>query len=426
MSKIGKRNVLGGAVGNIFEWYDFAVFGFFAPVIATQFFPADDSLAGLLKTFGVFAAGYLMRPLGGYIYGRIGDRAGRKKSLVISIIAMAVPTTLIGVLPTHAEAGIMAAALLVFLRLAQGISVGGEFVGSICYLVETAPRRKRCYFGSWAVCGAIAGMLMGSGVAALVHGLLDEAQLQAWGWRLPFLGGLVVGVIGVWLRWDMQETPAFLEVLEADRVVAEPLMQALKEVPGRIFHLAGLVLLLGVSIYILFIWMPTYVTHIANAPIPALAVNTAAMAFMFVMMLLVGALCDRVGIKPVLLASSAATALLVIPLFAWIDGGTLLAFVVAQAIFAILVAGIQSPIPVAMVTMFPVQLRYSAIAGGYNATLAIFGGTGPLVATWLINVTGQLSAPAWYLMIAALISFVAAWRLNLKHTEPLGVTAHGD
>ena len=413
MSEINKRSVLGGAIGNVLAWYDFAVFGFFAPVISAQFFPSDDPLAGLLKTFGVFAAGYLMRPIGGFLFGRIGDRMGRKRALEISIVAMALPTSLIAVLPTHAQAGVMAAALLVILRLAQGVSVGGEFIGSVCYLVEAAPPKRRCFYGSWSVCGAISGMLLGSAVAAALHALLSEAALQSWGWRLPFLGGLLVGAVGFWLRRNLEESPEFLEVLRAGKLEASPLLQALREAPGRIFQLACLVLLLGVSIYILFIWMPTYLTHIVKAPISGvLAINTGAMAFLLALMFLVGMLCDRVGTRPVLLASSLGTALLAYPLFAWIDGGTLIAVVVAQVIFAVLVSGIQSPIPAAMVSMFPARLRYSAIAAGYNITLAIFGGTAPLVATWLIHATGQLTAPAWYLVAVALVSFIAALRLG--------------
>jgi MHS family proline/betaine transporter-like MFS transporter len=419
MTQINKRSILGGAIGNVLEWYDFAVFGFFAPAISAQFFPSDDPLAGLLKTFGVFAAGYLMRPIGGFLFGRIGDRMGRKRALEISIVAMAVPTSLIAVLPTHAQAGVMAAALLVILRLAQGISVGGEFIGSVCYLVEAAPPKRRCFYGSWSVCGAISGMLLGSAVAAALHGLLSEAALQSWGWRLPFLGGLLVGAVGFWLRRNLVESPEFLEVLRAGKLEANPLLQALRETPGRIFQLACLVLLLGVSIYILFIWMPTYLTHIVKVPISGvLAINTGAMAFLLALMFLMGMLCDRVGTRPVLLASSLGTALLAYPLFAWIDGGTLFAVVMAQVIFAVLVSGIQSPIPAAMVSMFPVRLRYSAIAAGYNITLAIFGGTAPLVATWLIHTTGQLTSPAWYLVAVALVSFFAALRLGPGAARP--------
>src|SRR5262245_15280717 len=207
MKTVGLRTSLAGGIGNLLEWYDFAVFGYFAPFISAQFFPAADPVAGLINTFGVFAAGYLMRPLGGVLFGQIGDRLGRARALQLSIFVMAVPTTLIAFLPTHAQIGVLAPALLVVLRLAQGLSIGGEFVGSCCYLVETAPAGRPGFFGSWSVFGTVGGMLLGSAVATLMHGFLSPEQLHAWGWRLPFLAGVLVGVVGWWMRRGVQETP---------------------------------------------------------------------------------------------------------------------------------------------------------------------------------------------------------------------------
>lgn len=209
MQKVGLRTSLAGSIGNLLEWYDFAVFGYFAPFISTQFFPADDAVAALINTFGVFAAGYLVRPIGGVLFGPIGDRLGRAHTLRLSIFVMAVPTTLIAFLPTHAQAGFLAPALLVVLRLALGLSVGGEYIGSCCYLVEAAPAERRGLFGSWVPFGTVAGMLLGSAVATLMHNLLSPEQIQTWGWRLPFLGGVLIGVVGWGMRRGIQETPEF-------------------------------------------------------------------------------------------------------------------------------------------------------------------------------------------------------------------------
>jgi MHS family proline/betaine transporter-like MFS transporter len=415
-----QRTVVSGAIGNALEWYDFAVFGFFAPFISTQFFPSDDELAGLINTFGVFAAGYLVRPIGGVLFGRLGDRKGREPALRLSIVAMAVPTSLIAVLPTHAEAGVMAAVLLVALRLIQGISVGGEFIGSVCYLVEVAPAKHRGLYGSFAVMTAVGGMLLGSAVATLLHGLLTADQLEAWGWRLPFLGGIVIGTFGWWLRRTLQETPSFLDLAASGGIERQPLTAALREMPGRVIKLGALVALLGVAIYTLFIWMPTYLTHIVQPAVPhALLVNTCAMGLLIALMPLAGALADKVSAKSVLLLAALLTALSAYPLFAWIDGGTLLALIVAQVIFAVINGAVQGPIPVAMVDLFPARLRYSAIAVGYNISLALFGGTAPLVATWLIHRTGDLTAPTMYLLVTAVISGIATWRLAAQR-EPIG------
>lgn len=401
------RTSFAGSIGNLLEWYDFAVFGYFAPYISTQFFPADDPVAGLINTFGVFAAGYLMRPIGGVIFGQIGDRLGRARALQLSIFVMAIPTTLIAFLPTHAQVGVLAPALLVLLRLAQGLSVGGEFIGSCCYLVEAAPAGRRGLFGSWSVFGTIGGMLVGSAVATLMHALLSADELHAWGWRLPFLGGVLVGVVGWWMRRGVQETPEFARVQSAGRVEARPVLQALREMPLRIAQVAGLVLLFGAAIYTLFVWMPTYLTHFVKPPVPhALLINTVCMAILIAGMPIAGLLADRFGYKSVLAAATFVTGVVVYPLFVWIDSGTAIAASVALTVFALLNACIQGAMPVAMADLVPARLRFSAMAIGYNFTLALVGGTAPLVATWLIKTTGQLTAPAWYLVAIAAVTFI--------------------
>lgn len=401
------RTSFTGSVGNLLEWYDFAVFGYFAPFISTQFFPADDPVAGLINTFGVFAAGYLMRPIGGVLFGQIGDRLGRARALQLSIFVMAVPTTLIAFLPTHAQVGLLAPLLLVVLRLAQGLSVGGEFIGSCCYLVEAAPAVRRGVFGSWSVFGTVGGMLLGSAVATLMHALLSPDQLQAWGWRLPFLGGVLVGVVGWRMRRGIQETPEFARVQAAGDIEARPGLQALREIPLRVLQVAGMVLLFGVAIYTLFIWMPTYLTHFVTPPVPhALLINTLCMVLLIAAMPVAGLLADRFGYKIVLAAATLVTGVLVYPLFVWIDSGTVIAASVALTIFALTNGCIQGAMPVAMADMFPARLRFSGMAIGYNLTLALVGGTAPLVATWLIKTTGQLTAPAWYLVVIAAITFV--------------------
>ena len=204
-----KKNIISGTVGNILEWYDFAVFGYFAPIIGAQFFPSEDKMASILSAFGVFAAGYLVRPLGGMVFGSIGDRLGRKKALQLSVAMMAFPTVLIGFLPTYAQIGVAAAVLLVALRLIQGISVGGELIGSISFITEIAPANRRGLYGSWSMFSAIVGVMLGSLVATLVHGMLADQQVHDWGWRIPFLAGFVIAGFGVWMRRGMVETPAF-------------------------------------------------------------------------------------------------------------------------------------------------------------------------------------------------------------------------
>ena len=336
MQKMRSRTAFAGGIGNLLEWYDFAVFGYFAPYISTQFFPADDPVAGLINTFGVFAAGYLMRPIGGVFFGQIGDHLGRARALRLSIFLMAVPTTLMAFLPTHAEVGTLAPALLVLLRLAQGLSIGGEFIGSCCYLVEAAPPGRRGLFGSWSVLGTVAGMLLGSAVATVMQGLLSPEQIHAWGWRLPFLGGILVGIVGWRMRKGIEETPEFVRLQGTGRLETRPGLQALREMPLRILQIAGMVLLLGAGIYTLFVWMPTYLTHFVKPPVPhALLINTLCMIVLIAMMPVAGFMADRFGYKVVLALATLVTGVVVYPLFAWIDSGGAIATSVALTIFAV-------------------------------------------------------------------------------------------
>ena len=404
--------ILVGNAGNVLEWYDFVVFAFLAPVIGARFFPSVDPLSGLIQAFGVFAVGYLMRPIGGMLFGHLGDRVGRKRALQLSMVLMAVPTVLIAVLPTHAEIGVLAPVLLVALRLAQGLSIGGELAGSICYLVEAAPPGRRALFGSLTILGVAAGLLLASAVVAVTWTVLSTEQVHAWGWRLPFLGGIVIGGVGWWMRQGLLETPAFRQIAEAGKTSAAPVVTVLHEHWRRVLEVAGMGVLAAVGFYTLFAWMPTYLTHIVRPPVAhAALINTAAIVVLSAVIPMAGWVADRVGYRRVLLGAGLVYAAAVVPLFRVIDTGGVVS--VATAIFALSVvhAFSNGPIPAALTDLLPAHLRYSGIALGYNLAFAIFGGTAPLVATWLIRSTGNLAAPAWYILAAALtttaVTFVA-------------------
>ncbi len=407
-SESNSRHALAGTVGNILEWYDFAVYGFLAPTIGPLFFPEDDTMAGLIKTYGIFAAGYLMRPVGGIVFGHVGDRMGRKKALQLSIAMMAIPTVLVGLLPVYSQIGPMAALLLIVLRLVQGISVGGELIGSMSYLVETAPPGRRGLNGSWSVCGGVAGILLGSLVATLLNNLLSPSAMNDWGWRVPFLSGVVIFAIGSWLRRSLVESPDFTAASAAGRISENPLASVLREMPLRVLHMSSSILLFATSFYMLFVWMPTYLTDIVSPAVDhALLVNTLAMCLLLVFIPISGHLSDSVGRKKVMLTASAALGLLVYPLFVILDQGVMLVALGIQIIFAVLVGSIQGPLPAFLVESFPPQSRYTAIGLSYNITLAIFGGTAPLLCTWLIRETGNLASPALYLAVLAVISILS-------------------
>jgi len=266
------------------------------------------------------------------------------------------------------------------------------------------------------VFSTVGGMLLGSAVATALNALLEPEAIAAWGWRLPFLGGIVLGLVGWNLRRRLHETPEFEAIEEAGRTVAHPEFRALRQMPVEIFQIGAMVLLLGVGIYTLFIWMPTYLTHIVTPAVPhALPVNTAAMVLMIALMPAAGVLSDRLGYKTVLVAAMLATAIVVYPLFVWIDGASVTAMVVAMAVFAVLSGFLQGATPVALAAQFPVEIRFSAMALGYNVSMAIFGGTAPYVATWLIRETGSLASPAWYLAAVAVVSAVATLALKGRY-----------
>lgn len=407
-----RRVTLAGIAGNVMEWYDFAVYGYFAPIIGRQFFPSDDPTASLLAAFGVFAAGFLMRPVGGLIFGYVGDRYGRKAALTASVLAMAIPTFLIGVLPSHAVWGVWATASLVALRMIQGVSVGGEYTTSVVFLVESAKPEQRGLAGSWSTVGATLGTLMGSAVGALVSTLCARDFIEAWGWRVPFLLGLVVGLSGLYIRRHLTE-PA-----EAPKEKSEPggpIWEALRHHWRSMVAIAALNVLNAVGFYTAFVYLVTYfekVSHLSTRT--ALDINTLNMLVLVAVLPLAGALSDRFGRKKMLLGAAAAAILFAWPLFWLMSHPMPVLAMLGQCGFALIVGSYCGVIPVTMVEAFPARVRCSAVSIGYNLCLGILGGTSPLVATWLIERTHDALSPAFYVMGAAAISLCIVVRLPTR------------
>jgi MHS family proline/betaine transporter-like MFS transporter len=416
------RTVLAGMIGNVLEWYDFALFGFLAPILSPLFFPTEDRLASLLATYGIFALGFLMRPVGGVLFGHIGDRLGRKKALEWSVLLMALPTTVLGLLPTYAQVGLFAPLLLTLLRMVQGLSVGGEFIGSISFLGEHAPARRRGFLGSWSTTSACLGNLLGSGTAAFVGIVLSPEDLATWGWRVPFLCGILVGAVGVWLRRGVAESPQFRQAAAEGEVARLPLLVALRRDRRAILTTAGLTLMLSVGYYLPWVWLPTWMSRLLPHPLPvaeALTVNTLAMAVLLALGPVFGALSDRLGRRPVIIVGCVALTLLAYPLFLVLSRGTESADLHGVLVIALFAAMVSGAAPAAYVELFPTETRYSGIALGYNGTQAVLGGTTPFVATWLIDVTGHLRAPAFYFLAAAALCGVAAFGMAERSGQPL-------
>ncbi|MGO9471359.1 MAG: MFS transporter [Isosphaeraceae bacterium] len=416
------RTVIAGAIGNVLEWFDFGLFGFFAPVIAGQFLPAEDKLASLLGTFGVYATGFLMRPIGGVVFGYVGDRIGRKRALELSVLLMALATTVMGLLPAHATIGLAAPILLTLVRLLQGLSVGGEYIGSMSFLAEHAPSGRRAFVGSWSSFSTVLGTLLGSGTAALLTGILSEEQVSAWGWRLPFLSGFLIGLVGLWLRLGVEESPSFLALQNSGKIAVNPLAETLRNDRGGIATTLGLAALSSVGYYLPFVWLPTWLAHINEPALPesqALWANTIALLALLVLTPLTALVSDRVGRKPMFLAAALGFVIFSYPVFWMMSSGRYSAAVLGGLVFASCDGLFSGCMGATMVELFPTRTRYSGVAIGYNLGQALLGGTAPLVGTALIELTGNDLAPTFYLIACAIVAGVAALFIKPRHGLPL-------
>lgn len=411
-SRKGFRDTAAGIVGNVLEWYDFAAFGFLAPYIAIAFFPSDNEFAGLIKTFAIFAVGYLMRPLGAILFGHIGDRVGRREALLLSVIMMIVPTILLGMLPTYAAVGITAPILLLLLRLIQGLSIGGEFTASATFVSELAPEGRKGLHASLTMLGAILGILLGSGVAMVLSDTLGEEAMASWAWRLPFLMGIILGAVAFWMRRSMSSSPEMNDIHAGKDDREHPLIEVLKNHRPAVLRLSSVVLMQGASFYVVFVWLSTYLKEIVQQPVSnPLLLNTIGLACLLPVIPLAGWLSDRFGRRALLMTAGIGILLCSWPLFIVFQQGDDGMILVGLVIFALLIGMAQGPTPAMMTELFPPEVRLTGIGIGYNVTLALFGGTAPLISTWLISATGTAIAPAFYLMAAAAISLVGAFGL---------------
>jgi MFS transporter, MHS family, proline/betaine transporter len=398
--------ILAGIVGNVMEWYDFTAYGYFASVIGRNFFPGTSPLGSLIAAFGVFAAGFLMRPVGSLIFGHIGDRITRNVALVISVIAMAFPTFLIGVLPTYQQIGIAAPLLLTFLRLAQGLSVGGEYTTSFIYLVEQAPPQHRGLFGSLGPVGVAGGILLGSAIGAILTTWLDSQAIAAWGWRVPFILGIGVGLAGYYIRRQIGLGDA---EPKSGQTVKSPVTEAFRTEWRGMIRIVAFLAFGGIGWYLCFVYVTTWLRqseHIAAST--AFDINVVAILVLIALAPICGDASDRVGRKPIVIAATASAVLFAWPLFWLMHHPSALMALLGQCGLAALIAAYVGPASAFMVEAFPTRIRCSALSFAYSASLSIFGGTAPMVAVFTIQHTKDDLSPAFYMMGAAVISLLAS------------------
>ncbi|MFD8504334.1 glycine betaine/L-proline transporter ProP [Streptomyces sp. NPDC059687] len=417
-----RRAVKAAALGNAMEWFDFGVYSYIAVTLGKVFFPSGSPTAQLLSTFGAFAAAFLVRPLGGTVFGPLGDRVGRQKVLALTMIMMAAGTFAIGLIPSYATIGVGAPVLLLAARLVQGFSTGGEYAGASTFIAEYAPDKRRGFFGSWLEFGTLAGYIGGAGLVTLLTALLSSDDLMAWGWRIPFLIAGPMGIIGLYLRMRLEETPAFAAEVEKAEA-ARPRVPLREMISGQwkaLLLCMGLVLVFNVTDYMLLSYMPSYLTsELKYDETHGLLVVLGVMALMMVVQPFAGALTDRIGRRPLIAAGCAGFLFLSVPAVLLIRQGGLLAVALGMGALGLLLVCFTAAMPAALPALFPTRVRYGSLSIGFNVSVSLFGGTTPLVVTALIGATGNMMMPAYYMMAAAVIGGAAVWFMAESAGRPL-------
>ncbi|MCC3717671.1 glycine betaine/L-proline transporter ProP [Rouxiella badensis] len=423
--KMLNRAVGAAALGNAMEWFDFGVYSFLAVTIGHVFFPSGSASAQLIATFATFAAAFLVRPLGGMVFGPLGDKIGRQKVLAFTMIMMAAGTFSIGLIPGYSSIGIAAPILLLVARLVQGFSTGGEYGGAATFIAEYSTDKRRGFMGSWLEFGTFGGYLLGAGLVTGLTAYMSNDQLLAWGWRIPFFIAAPLGLFGLYIRLKLEETPAFQKHMEKQEEIEhnkpqQTLFEMLRKYWRPMLQCIGLVLLFNVSNYMLTSYMPSYLTSVLG--LSELSGLMLIMVVMFIMMpltLVLGFWNDRLGRKPVLLAGAIGLIVLSIPSLMLIGHGGMVGVFCGLMLLGILHTFFSGTMPAALPALFTTNTRYSALAIGFNISVSLFGGTTPLVTSWLVSETGNVMVPAYYLMGAALIGAITVFSLKETARKPL-------
>ena len=400
--------VAAAVVGNALEWYDFIVFGFFAVVIARLFFPTESQYASLLLTTATFGVGFFMRPVGGIILGIYADRRGRKASLLLIIGLMTLAIAMIGFAPTYAAIGIAAPLLVVLARLLQGFSAGGEFASATSFLIETAPAQHRGFYGSWQMVGQGLAVLTGALLGALITRVLAPEALDSWGWRVPFLFGLIIGPLGLYIRRRLDETAPFLATRRGQQ--QKTLGAALAAHVRETLATFGIIICGTIAFYVILLYMPTFARTQLHLPLDqAFSAQAISLACMIVLIPVFGALSDHIGRKPIMIAALILYFTLTYPLFSWMYANPSFgSLIVTQVALCSLLGVFFGPMSTALAEQFPTHVRSTGLGTAYNMAVMVFGGFAPFFVTWLIQATGVPVAPAFYVMFGAAAGLLAA------------------
>jgi MHS family proline/betaine transporter-like MFS transporter len=421
-----RRAVGAAALGNAMEWFDFGVYGYLAVTLGHVFFPGNSPTAQVIATFATFTVAFLVRPLGGLVFGPLGDRFGRQRVLAATMIMMALGTFAIGLIPSYDRIGLWAPALLLLARLLQGFSTGGEYGGAATFIAEYSTDARRGQMGSWLEFGTLGGYIAGAGVVTALTTLLDDATMLAWGWRVPFLIAGPLGLLGLYMRMKLEETPAFkahADAMEAQGDAPRVGLKALLAVHGgQLLKCIGLVLVFNVTDYMLLTYMPSYLTvTLGYGQTKGLLLILIVMLVMMPLNILGGFFSDRLGRRPMIIGACMALLVLAVPSLWLVGTGNDLLIFCGLMLLGVALVCFTSTMPSTLPALFYTPVRYSALSIAFNVSVSLFGGTTPLVTAWLVERSGDPLVPAYYLMGAAVIGVVTM----LFVTETAGLPLRG-
>ena len=419
-----KKAIAASAIGNATEWFDYGLYAYGVTYISAAIFPGDTTEATLFALM-TFAVSFLVRPLGGFVWGPLGDRLGRRQILAITIVLMASATFCVGLVPTYDMIGFWAPVLMIGLRMIQGFSTGGEYGGAATFMAEYAPPRRRGFMGSFLEFGTLAGFSAGALLMLGFSLVLNDDQMGSWGWRIPFLIAAPLGIVGIYLRTKLEDTPVFKELEEQGKEEAN-IGSEFKDLITRywspILKLGGLVVALNVVNYTLLSYMPTYLEQgIGLSTDMSLVVPIIGMLAMMVFVPFAGHLSDRVGRKPMWWVSLIGLFIMVVPMFMLMSTGivgAIIGFAVLGLLYVPQLATISAMFP----AMFPTQVRFAGFAIAYNVSTSIFGGTAPAVNEWLVAEAGNNLWPAFYMMIAVVVGAIALLKVPETTRCPINGT----
>ncbi|OZC90420.1 MFS transporter [Rhodococcus sp. 06-412-2C] len=411
-----RRAALAGGVGTLIEYYDFAVYGFLAVVIAPLFFPSTSPGVSILATLAVFGVAYVARPLGGIFFGRLGDRKGRRQALVVTVVCMGIACGVLGMLPTHSSVGVLAPILLVIIRLAQGFSAGGEIGGAATYIAESAPPNRRGFFGSFTPVGSTLGFAVAAAVVGVVALVTTDDQMSAWGWRIPFLLALPLAFVCLRVRLKLEDSPEFEEMAAKNEVAKSPLSDVVKKQPWSVLRVVGIAIAMNGSGYIGLTYFSVYlINDLGFSKDSVYWTSAIAIALACATFPLSGMLTDRFGRKPVLLFGYVAYVIIALPVF-MILGATSSILIVGVVYFVYMVLNgvVQVPAFPLFTELFPRAVRYTGVSLGFNIGTIAAGGTAPYVAAQLVESTGNAMSPAYWVMGVCVIGVLTV--LTIKET----------